>query len=686
MFGMRKTCSSLLTLCILVLGGQTEALASGTAVTRNANPTWQKAGGRQVLRLARIKPGASVFHTEEIQVEAFPAVRTVEFRLDGRMLSSDVVAPFNYVWDTRSVDDGPHRLVIRGISNDGSEVGMVRRPVYVFNESSSVQRVREDYKRGLINKDQRVRRGIEAVLRRDLLPPRYSSPVEEPGDFRRTLFEFVEDLDEVRADTVQAVEEMPISSPSFRKNARIYGFPNSKGKHAGRILERDGFQISFVDAAENPNHPDALSADVVEQILFSLKHAYSVYTDELQYEPPPGPIKIEMIEPACESWDFAGECPAWASPLGDHVIQIDPHLETVGALESRYYLPRHELFHVFQYQYVDGADFAAHADPNTWWLEASAEWASHQSNFPQAAPDAAQIENGDYAGNLATVFKYPDSRLITRLSNAAYGSFIFAEYLEEKLSTSSVPDPTVIRETWERMGSADHPPADQAIEDVVTQRGQTLPDVVRGFWEANYRLKYAYADDEARSLWPLILDDAELTGHRPTHSSHHIDILGTSAGTASLGSGGAYFGEIYPSGDSEGLLKVRVEAEGGFDDVDVRLWSFTENFPATCSAPVTADGSGTVATAEVFLEGDCRFATLIVTYSNPRGPYLGADAYREIQWSASLEPSYGRHVLEDNPAGYWRLGELQFELEATDASGNGNHGSYLNYGQLYRNC
>lgn len=51
--------------------------------------------------------------------------------------------------------------------------------------------------------------------------------------------------------------------------------------------------------------------------------------------------------------------------------------------------------------------------------------------------------------------------------------------------------------------------------------------------------------------------------------------------------------------------------------------------------------------------------------------------FAELQSPPTDRPGYAAQVLDDAPVGYWRLGETS-GTQATDHSGNGLHGSYVN--------
>lgn len=114
-----------------------------------------------------------------------------------------------------------------------------------------------------------------------------------------------------------------------------------------------------------------------------------------------------------------------------------------------HYLPRHELFHLFQYQYLEeldfGVDFLDGDSEINWWMEASAEWAAHRVGEAIEDEGASPQEAGEYARFLADFLGRPSEQLDRWdgfKAPRSYGSFILAGYLEETFGAE------VLEEIW----------------------------------------------------------------------------------------------------------------------------------------------------------------------------------------------------------------------------------------------
>ncbi|MFF0120595.1 hypothetical protein ACFYP0_29785 [Micromonospora arida] len=215
------------------------------------------------------------------------------------------------------------------------------------------------------------------------------------------------------------------------------------------------------------------------------------------------------------------------------------------------YLPRHELFHVMQYQYWDKSDIAVDFVFNyvgskefgsmNWWMEATAEWAAHQTYVREPyLPIPGEEEQ--YARNVYDVLSMPGSALNSwggLGGGPQYGAFLLPAYLTEQV------DPSFVRRTWESIRDHDHLPI-EAIRHAAQGYGLNFKDMLLGYHIANYRLakanaapaptvdawrSYGYTDTDTK-LWrdnisALNGTDSDVLGSaRPARKSH-----ATSAGT-----------------------------------------------------------------------------------------------------------------------------------------------------------
>lgn len=181
------------------------------------------------------------------------------------------------------------------------------------------------------------------------------------------------------------------------------------------------------------------------------------------------------------------------------------------------YLPRHELFHVFQYQFWDKSDVTwdylwdfvggEEFGSMNWWQEATAEWATHQTYKRVPFDPLGQAD--DYAHGVGTFLSRPYAAINEwdGLGNTRpYGAFLFPLYLTERTGAAFV------RNTWENVRDHDHLPI-EAIRAAASSYGLSLDDLLVGFAVANYRLSgeqsgpppnphagFGYADSD-RSMW-----------------------------------------------------------------------------------------------------------------------------------------------------------------------------------------
>ncbi|MDI2131509.1 hypothetical protein [Yinghuangia seranimata] len=249
------------------------------------------------------------------------------------------------------------------------------------------------------------------------------------------------------------------------------------------------------------------------------------------------------------------------------------------------YLPRHELFHCFQYHYMPNADFVFNLGATNWWMEASAEWATHKSFEADPSYDGEARENEYYARNLAKFLGSP-GRAINAWdgfgNSRQYSVNPLAEYLTERT------DNRFVRLTWEVYSTAGGKSLD-AIKAVMSGYGLDANAAMLDFAVANYRLSNpvsawspqtqawvtapGYTDPQASTTWRGILADGNVgtdsyAGGRPAHGTAVLGGLAptwnTGNLTAELQPGGAFYVDLMTGfqkgkiGD-QGVLQVHVD-------------------------------------------------------------------------------------------------------------------------------
>jgi hypothetical protein len=241
---------------------------------------------------------------------------------------------------------------------------------------------------------------------------------------------------------------------------------------------------------------------------------------------------------------------------------------------SRYtYLPRHELFHAFQYHYMTASHFSANVTPINWWMEATAEWATHQL-YNETEPSAPGW--ADYAWNLNKFLGDPALGLNAHDGlggGRQYGAFILPQYLTERT------DFRFVLRTWQEMG--DQLPVG-AIRQVLEGYGRDLRTDLVGFALANYRLTGAsgalseyvgaadgYVDPHASGVWRN-----RLPMGRPTPAASRTLAWGrATSGGVPVAPGGVAYLEIEPA-RGQGQLRVRVDAPDAAGDTGLATFRY----------------------------------------------------------------------------------------------------------------
>jgi hypothetical protein len=209
------------------------------------------------------------------------------------------------------------------------------------------------------------------------------------------------------------------------------------------------------------------------------------------------------------------------------------------------YMPRHELFHAVQYQYWDKSDVSIDYLWNfvggdefgsmNWWMEATAEWAAHQT-YVRTGGWSPLGEEHHYARNVPDVLTKPGQALNSwggLGGGPQYGSFLLPTYLTERT------DGAFVRHTWESVRDHDHLPI-EAIRNAVEGYGMNFKYMLLDYHIANYRLakanaapppdtwdRYGYLDPDA-ALWRSYLAnytesaDDGLGEARPARKKHAV--------------------------------------------------------------------------------------------------------------------------------------------------------------------
>lgn len=317
----------------------------------------------------------------------------------------------------------------------------------------------------------------------------------------------------------------------------------------------------------------------------------------------------------------------------------------MGNKADEWSTPRHEVFHVHQYAYMktDVINKVGNFVPLQSWMEATAEWATHQSVRDEPAPGFPDAERYDYAKNLVEFLGRPNLRL-THWDGFAqgrqYGGFIVAEFLEERFG------PDVIRKVWENIASSDEGDPGIQLANTVEQLGSHIVNETIAFARASYQLcgeaKGGHPGDPWGGVWHLtdpdipawcdLLDaDSRTTKGdpfpkipRPARQVVNLQESGTVSGDVTVYPGGsAYLDITAPQATSDKTwrswivaLKAKVEQQVGFVTISTMYW---KDFPTRAyeddSVTPLPDFDQSVRMGPC--GGHVRQITLVFTHHNP---------------------------------------------------------------------
>lgn len=300
-----------------------------------------------------------------------------------------------------------------------------------------------------------------------------------------------------------------------------------------KSADHDGVPATF-----NPNG----RATAVQQMLDALSLAAETYRD-MGFTLPADPDKPYVLVYGADELPPIHLTAPVTLPVG--LNQRPVILVTPGRTDFDY-LPRHELFHVVQYQYWNDAssvalDFAGNwlggddfASMN-WWMEATAEWGAHQSYVHE--PYDPRGEAGNYAFGVGDPLSNP-SEPLNKWGGLAggpqYGSVLFAIFATERTG------PNFVRQTWEQIRDHDYLPIDAIWQVVGGTYTMELADLLRDYYTANYRLakgpagsptddwsRLGYQDPDVAKWRNLIAGgtdtgDDGLGGARPARTLHNV--------------------------------------------------------------------------------------------------------------------------------------------------------------------
>ncbi|SCG46098.1 hypothetical protein GA0070609_1724 [Micromonospora echinaurantiaca] len=453
----------------------------------------------------------------------------------------------------------------------------------------SGEKILSAYHRGKLSRDDAVRHGLAALRAPETVPAhlRPTGAIRDPQRYLTYLSMLAAtappEVARPIAPDIAAPTAAPTTAAAYDDCAaepyEYLGVTYRCRASAGEFLIlyniASGSQPG-IPADYNPNG----RAKAVQHMLNSLSIAVAEYR-EMGYPLPVRPDKPWVLVYGVDELPIVGglgfpiDAP-FVLPFG---LNQQATMLVPNGQDDWDYLPRHELFHVMQYQYWDRSDVSLDYLFNfvggkefgsmNWWMEATAEWATHQT-YVREPFYPIPGEEKMYARNVYDVLSKPGAALNSwggLGGGPQYGAFLLPSYLTEQT------DPNFVRRTWESVRDHDHLPI-EAIRHTASGYGLNFTDMLLGYHIANYRLtkanaapaphpdawrNYGYTDPDAATLWRINLSgetgtsDDGLGSARPARKKHS-----TPAGTHVeyqdiLRKGGAVYHDFWAvknSGDS----------------------------------------------------------------------------------------------------------------------------------------
>jgi len=623
---------------------------------------------------------STVFHVETVTATVEPADADgwVELLVDGVRVGSGVIVggAVSIEWDTRTVGDGPHTVTVEVVDGVGRVAASDAVSVNVGNDTvGSLDRIMEDYASGLITADEYVTLGLQALCCAESLPGRYASEIQTlfgvpagpdaPVDATQVALMFLSEWDALSPEVQQGIGSIgeivyDPTAPAASARGALRAAPQGGGAYAEECFVDDPWRIHV--GFPLPGAAEAFQCRVVsEHFEVYYNRVEGVFRDgEARYpmeavehladvDPANGvPDYVDVIVTEMEtSWDeftAAGYVapqgrrrvvindllgPGWTDGYTlPWLVQYERGIDWQGSGVPSQYLPRHEAFHVFQWEYISIGDAVIPATRIRWLMEATAEWAAHYVDERHPAADGS---GSQYARRLPLFLAEPErlteSGAFGWVPWRAYGAFLFFEYLEERFAAGS----DMVRQIWDVTGDGIIPTAaTEAIEETISANGDTLAEVLTGFALANYRIEETYTDP-ARADWSQRLEDAGMNRRPAVAGTYPLstDIVETFGDTHLLDDGGAVYVEFKADGATTGTLTVTVP-EGTPAARALRL----VDHPSLCP-----DGAGDVLALtpgtplDVPVTPDCPRVTVMVAY--PDLPF----GTTRVSWEARWDPT-----------------------------------------------
>ncbi|MEV4576641.1 GDSL-type esterase/lipase family protein [Nonomuraea jabiensis] len=464
-------------------------------------------------------------------------------------------------------------------------------------------KVTRSWARKEISVDEYIRYSLQQVIEPDRLPEQLRSTAELPHSTGLSVAHALSMLDEASPETrkwVESLESQP--GPDGQAEAQAAGWTDCAMPHyaflvwfyCSRTFTAAGipfevyYQIDGLKKDPETGLPidgikaeDLLPANGVPDGIDKMVASLTVAAQ--QYKAMGYGLTGDHIE-VYVGFDVNNN-PGLTFPFGDvvdggPVIFLPSDPADIGNEPWYTYLPRHELFHAFQYHYLPNLHLGMNLSSLNWWMEATAEWATHEVYLRTGATAPGSAA---YARAIRIYLSEPNRAINTHDGmggSRQYGLAPLATYLTERMNSQFV------LRTWEMMD--DKLPL-EAIGQVTAGYGHGIANELRGYMVANYRLEApvqalsdfigastGYGDTDAKNVWRTGLVGSP---GRP-RSQHAAPAWNASqSGVVNMGPGGTHYVEIYPPASGQG--RVRVRATGSTTWETTNLHSLLVVFPYT---------------------------------------------------------------------------------------------------------
>lgn len=519
-----------------------------------------------------------------------------------------------------------------------------------------------DREAGRLTPDQFALYGVQSIVAPALLPEPYRSAPPYPGDASGYGAGYLDaPMSEATEEAIRALLFPQVSMTAAGPVPMVpIGPDDGTGPYTDCALPERllvmTFQCSYtgahyvvyysIDAPRAQDNVPPADADAnrrpdyVDRLIDGMDEGYAHYVSTLGYRAPDEPIRVIV-----RGTDLNGS-PAVALPtsllIGFNLIIVRP-VDEDGVPTMSNYLARHELFHAVQYRYIDKGDLYRELNAYNWWMEATAEWASHQSMAASTSGRLTAAEMAEYHDSLVAFLGRPHEAIgaTDGLGGARqYGAVVVAQYLSDRLGVDAV------RRTWEKTDEVGYIPLG-AVAGVLYENGLNVRSELAAFARANYLLgasgatTWAYTDPDVPTGWRSRLQESNWTwsdangAARPARSAYTVSADVPLNQSANLAPGGAmYVDLVRPGGALPGTMVVDA-TQAASAPADLTLLAYSA-YPQLCQAPVQVlHPDNPTGTGSVVIGHGCTSATLVATnteiYGTPEEPMFSLP-----QWTVTF--------------------------------------------------